>query len=98
MDITSDFLLLPPARFEGSLLHCANTAPKEELDQWAARVAAWANGSEVTDGDHASPKKPARPRSARDVFVYFDNDAKVFAPKGAQALAHRVDKTTRPAK
>ena len=46
---------------------------------------------EVSDGDHANPK-PARPRSTRDVFVYFDNDAKVFAPRDAQALAQRVDK------
>jgi uncharacterized protein YecE (DUF72 family) len=88
MDITSDFLY---CRLHGSKVLYTSQYSPEELDQWAARIAAWANGQEVVDGDHASPK-PARPRSTRDVFVYFDNDAKVFAPKDAQALEQRVDK------
>ena len=88
MDITSDFLY---CRLHGSKVLYTSQYSPEELDQWAARLAAWANGNEVSDGDHASAK-PARTRSARDVFVYFDNDAKVFAPKDAQALAQRVEK------
>ena len=88
MDITSDFLY---CRLHGSKVLYTSQYSPEELDQWAARIAAWANGQEVSDGDHASAK-PARPRPSRDVFVYFDNDAKVFAPKDAQALAHRVEK------
>jgi uncharacterized protein YecE (DUF72 family) len=88
MDVTSDFLY---CRLHGSeLLYTSQYSP-EELDRWAARIVAWANGQEVSDGDHASPK-PARTRPTRDVFVYFDNDAKVFAPKDAQALAQRVEK------
>src|ERR1700676_5826043 len=35
----------------------------------------------------AAPK-----RAARDVFLYFDNDAKVRAPFDAKALISRVDK------
>jgi uncharacterized protein YecE (DUF72 family) len=88
MDITSDFVY---CRLHGSKVLYTSQYSPEELDQWAARIALWAQGKEVVDGDHASPK-PARPRSTRDVFVYFDNDAKVFAPKDAQALAQRVQK------
>jgi uncharacterized protein YecE (DUF72 family) len=88
MDVTSDFIY---CRLHGSEVLYTSQYSSEELDRWAARVAAWANGQEVADGDHASPK-PARQRSARDVFVYFDNDAKVFAPKDAQSLAQRVNK------
>jgi len=88
MDITSDFVY---CRLHGSKVLYTSQYSPEELDQWAARIALWAQGQEVADGDHASPK-PARPRATRDVFVYFDNDAKVFAPKDAQALAQRVQK------
>jgi uncharacterized protein YecE (DUF72 family) len=88
MDVTSDFLY---CRLHGSKVLYTSQYSPQELDQWAARIAAWVNGNEVTDGDRAGPK-PTRPRSARDVFVYFDNDAKVFAPRDAQALAQRVEK------
>ena len=88
MDVTSDFLY---CRLHGSKVLYTSQYSLQELDQWAARIAAWANGQEVSDGDQASPK-PARTHSTRDVFVYFDNDAKVFAPGDAQALAQRVDK------
>jgi uncharacterized protein YecE (DUF72 family) len=86
MDITSDFIY---CRLHGSKVLYTSEYSGEELDRWAARVAAWARGEEVSDGDHASGK-PARRREGRDVYVYFDNDAKVFAPKDAQGLAERV--------
>jgi uncharacterized protein YecE (DUF72 family) len=86
MDVTADFVY---CRLHGSEVLYTSQYSGEELDKWAARVVAWARGEEVSDGDHASPKA-ARLRSARDVFVYFDNDAKVFAPKDAEALARRV--------
>jgi uncharacterized protein YecE (DUF72 family) len=41
------------------------------------------------EGDHASEE--AAPESMRrDVYVYFDNDAKVRAPVDAQTLMERV--------
>ena len=89
MDITSDFLY---CRLHGSKVLYTSQYSPEELDQWAGRVSQpGPMAKRSADGDHASPK-PARPRSTRDVFVYFDNDAKVFAPKDAQALAQRVEK------
>ena len=47
-----------------------------ELDGWAAKIAAW--------------RAPARGGRGRDVYVYFDNDAKVHAPFDALRLAERV--------
>jgi uncharacterized protein YecE (DUF72 family) len=88
MDVASDFIY---CRLHGSEVLYTSGYSDDALDQWAARVVAWSNGHEVTDGDHASPK-PARQGSARDVFVYFDNDAKVFAPKDAHSLTQRVNK------
>lgn len=45
-----------------------------ELDAWAKRIRGW-----------RSPRQ-----GSRDVFVYFDNDAKVHAPFDAQRLAERL--------
>jgi uncharacterized protein YecE (DUF72 family) len=88
MDVTADFVY---CRLHGSEVLYTSGYDDQALDRWAGRVVAWAGGGEVTDGDHASPK-PARKRAARDVYVYFDNDAKVFAPKDAQGLARRVER------
>jgi uncharacterized protein YecE (DUF72 family) len=87
-DVTSDFVY---CRLHGSEVLYTSGYSDAALDQWAARVVDWARGGEVTDGDHASTK-PARKRAARDVYVYFDNDAKVYAPKDAHSLTQRVEK------
>jgi uncharacterized protein YecE (DUF72 family) len=88
MDVTSDFIY---CRLHGSeqLYWSGYDAPA--ISTWAKRVAAWAKGGDAPDGKRASPH-PAAKRRRRDVFVYFDNDAKVRAPFDAQALVAAVDK------
>jgi uncharacterized protein YecE (DUF72 family) len=87
MDVTSNFIY---CRLHGSEVLYTSGYNEADIEVWARRIAKWACGGEVKDGDHASPR-PARKRGARDVFVYFDNDVKVFAPHDAQALARRVE-------
>jgi uncharacterized protein YecE (DUF72 family) len=83
MDATSDFVYV---RLHGSeQLYASGYGPKA-LDQWAGRIRAWAMGGEA-EGEHAGP--PA-PRRKRDVYVYFDNDAKVRAPFDAINLIKRL--------
>jgi uncharacterized protein YecE (DUF72 family) len=88
MDVTSDFVY---CRLHGSEELYASGYDSKSLDEWAARVVAWARGSEPRDAerviDEAGPK-----RTSRDVYVYFDNDAKVRAPFDAQGLIERVGK------
>lgn len=80
MDATADFVYV---RLHGSQqLYASGYGPKA-LARWAGRIEAWANGREA-GGDHAGP--PAR-KKRRDVYVYFDNDAKVRAPFDAMALS-----------
>ena len=55
---------------------------------WARRVVSWATGGEPEDADRVPG--PAVDRAPRDVFVYFDNDAKVRAPQDAQTLMRLV--------
>ena len=87
MDLTADFVY---CRLHGSKELYVSGYAKQDLTQWADRIAAWASGHEVKDGDHAS-RRSARRRGARDVYVYFDNDVKVLAPKNALSLRGLLD-------
>ena len=85
-DVTADFMYL---RLHGDteLYRSGYGAPA--LDRWAARIRAWAAGGEPHDAHKIAPLAPPR-RAARDVYCYFDNDAKVHAPFDARALAARL--------
>lgn len=86
MDLTSDFVY---CRLHGSEELYTSGYDDETLERWADRVAAWARGQEPADARRVMDK-PAPKRSKRDVFVYFDNDAKVRAPFDAQSLVEKV--------
>jgi uncharacterized protein YecE (DUF72 family) len=66
-------------RLHGSQELYASGYTDVELDEWAARVERW--------------RSPAG--GSRDVYVYFDNDAKVHAPFDARRLAERLGITAR---
>lgn len=87
MDVTADFIY---CRLHGSEQLYASGYDTDAIEQWAHRVDRWSRGMEVTDGQKASPKN-APPRKTRDVYVYFDNDAKVRAPYDATSLRERVE-------
>ena len=87
MDVTTDFVY---CRLHGSEQLYASGYESDAIDTWARRVVAWSRGQEVMNGKRAHPN-PGAKRTARDVYVYFDNDAKVRAPVDAQALRRRVD-------
>ncbi|WP_158750496.1 DUF72 domain-containing protein [Acidobacterium sp. S8] len=87
MDVTSDFVY---CRLHGSEVLYSSGYDDEALDAWASRVAAWAQGDEPASEERASDL-PAKKREKRDVYVYFDNDAKVRAPFDAQGLIQRVN-------
>ncbi|HVT98854.1 MAG TPA: DUF72 domain-containing protein [Acidobacteriaceae bacterium] len=105
LDVTADFLYL---RLHGSEVLYASGYDGIALDVWAERITAWARGHEpreswkeghapdparthVPEGVYAS-FAPAPKRTKRDVYVYFDNDAKVRAPFDAQGLIERVNR------
>jgi uncharacterized protein YecE (DUF72 family) len=93
MDVTADFVY---CRLHGDRqLYASGYGPKA-IDAWAERVATWARGGEVTGAVRASSKN-ARARHSRDVYVYFDNDAKVRAPGDAERLMRRIQAIMPPA-
>ena len=87
MDLTSDFVYV---RLHGSEVLYVSGYEDVDIDAWACRVVAWATGNEPSDVERVI-RKPSGKRKARDVYVYFDNDAKVRAPFDAQALIKRVN-------
>ncbi|WP_309084192.1 DUF72 domain-containing protein [Chelativorans sp.] len=86
MDLTADFVY---CRLHGSEQLYSSGYDDAALDRWAERVRTWANGGEPDDAQRVL--EPTKPRAAgRDVYVYFDNDAKVHAPFNAASLALRL--------
>jgi uncharacterized protein YecE (DUF72 family) len=86
-DVTSDFVY---ARLHGDEELYASGYTPASLDRWAARVTEWRHGRQVPGAQLVAPGSapPTLPR--RDVFVYFDNDAKARAPFDAMSLAARL--------
>lgn len=88
MDLTSDFVY---CRLHGSEVLYTSGYDDESLQLWAARIAAWAKGGGAPDGHRASDR-PAPKLPRRDVFVYFDNDVKVRAPRDAHSLIAKLER------
>ena len=86
-DVTADFVYL---RLHGSEELYASGYSDEALDHWAARIKLWAAGLEPNDARLIAPDGERARQSARDDFVYFDNDAKVRAPVDARSLRARL--------
>jgi uncharacterized protein YecE (DUF72 family) len=86
-DLTADFVYI---RLHGSEELYASGYSDEALDRWAARIKLWARGLEPNDAKLIAPKLAPPRRSARDVYVYFDNDAKVRAPFDARSLKAKL--------
>lgn len=73
--VTADHVYV---RLHGSQELYASGYTDRELDGWADRIRGWLSGSGADD------------RMPRDVYVYFDNDARGRAPHDAMALAERL--------
>jgi uncharacterized protein YecE (DUF72 family) len=85
-DVTADFVYI---RLHGAEELYTSGYDAESLDAWAAKIRRWAAGEAPTSGRTVGTAGPRRD-SGRDVFAYFDNDAKVRAPFDAMELARRL--------
>jgi uncharacterized protein YecE (DUF72 family) len=85
-DLTADFVYV---RLHGAEQLYASGYTDPQLDWWAARIREWRRGGAPQDATCALDPAPRR-RAGRDVYVYFDNDAKVHAPFDAIRLAERL--------
>jgi uncharacterized protein YecE (DUF72 family) len=85
-DVTADFVYI---RLHGDEELYVSGYEDVPLDDWANRIRAWSTGRQPRSARRASKRAPAK-RSTRDVYCYFDNDAKVRAPVDALALMRRL--------
>jgi len=86
-DVTADFVYM---RLHGDEQLYVSGYSDAALDRWAKRIYAWSTGSQPRDAELISEKLPRR-RASRDVYCYFDNDAKVKAPFDAKKLAGKLN-------
>ncbi len=84
-DVTAGFVYI---RLHGDEELYASGYGDAALDRWAKRIRAWSEGREPEDAMRCGP--PATKRAQRDVWVYFDNDAKVRAPFDARLLSRKL--------
>jgi uncharacterized protein YecE (DUF72 family) len=84
-DVTADFIY---ARLHGDEELYVSGYGDEALDRWAKRFEAWRKGGEPADARRVGKK--SKKLKSRDVFVYFDNDVKVYAPFDAMGLGRRL--------
>ena len=84
-DLTADFVYI---RLHGAEKLYVSGYNDRALDWWASRITLWRNGRQPRDAKLISGHKTDK--VARDVFVYFDNDAKVHAPFDAIRLSERL--------
>ena len=84
-DITADFVY---CRLHGAEQLYVSGYSDAELDWWANRIEHWRKGRQPTDAKLFANRRV--PAGKRDVYVYFDNDAKVHAPFNARTLAAKL--------
>lgn len=85
-DITGDFIYL---RLHGHSKIYSSNYEREDLLFWKRRILTWSKG--LSTPAKYSITKNANSKS-RDIFVYFDNDAKVNAPFNALSLMEMLKK------
>ncbi len=84
-DLTSDFIYI---RLHGATKLYVSGYNDKLLKWWANRIEHWRKGKQTRDAKTVTHAKA--PAKHFDVFVYFDNDAKVYAPFDAQRLAAQL--------
>jgi uncharacterized protein YecE (DUF72 family) len=84
-DLTADLIYI---RLHGAEKLYVSGYNDSALDWWANRIEYWRQGRQPPDAKLVSDRNPDN--KPRDVFVYFDNDAKVHAPFDAIRLSKRL--------
>ncbi len=83
-DLTANFVY---CRLHGDTQLYTSGYSDRALDWWARRLKLWGRGQQPKNATLVTAKRKSEPH---DLFVYFDNDAKVHAPFDAQTLVRKM--------
>src|SRR5437588_1458518 len=83
-DLTANFVY---CRLHGDTQLYTSGYSDRALDWWATRLKLWRKGQQSKDAKLVTAKRKSE---EHDLFVYFDNDAKVHAPFNAQTLVRKM--------
>ncbi len=81
-DLTSDFVYL---RLHGDAELYRSGYSDEALERWYQRMHQWSHGSQPDDAKLVSDKASTQ-RKSRDIYCYFDNTDKLWAPYDARKI------------
>ena len=84
-DLTADFIYI---RLHGDTKLYASSYNSKALDRWSDRIKKWRCGKQPRDAKLIGKRRGDN--QSRDVFVFFDNDAKVHAPFDAIRLGRQL--------
>ncbi len=85
-DLTTDFVY---CRLHGAEELYASGYDDRAIEKWARKIEKWRDGKQPRDARLAMSRADM-PEGSRDIYVYFDNDAKVHAPFDALRLVRRL--------
>ena len=86
-DVTGGFVYM---RLHGDKVLYASGYTDAALGDWARRIRAWMKGKQPRGAGNRASRQPPPARKSRDIYCYFDNDAKVKAPFDAMRLRARL--------
>ena len=86
-DLSAGFVYM---RLHGTETKYSGEYSDAALEHWARRIESWRRGEQPADARLAAPELPAPRARTRDVYCYFDNDAKTNAPFDARRLMERL--------
>jgi uncharacterized protein YecE (DUF72 family) len=86
-DLSAGFVYI---RLHGTATKYSGEYSDAALERWARRIESWSQGSQPADARLAAPALQPPRAQTRDVYCYFDNDAKTNAPFDAQRLMERL--------
>jgi uncharacterized protein YecE (DUF72 family) len=86
-EITSDFVYM---RLHGDAELYRSGYSDEALDRWYSRMTLWREGKQPTDAKLIMPERKSA-TARRDVYCYFDNTDKLWAPYDARKILEKFD-------